>query len=67
MRPFSVREGNIIKDGMHELDEIRRIMKSGTDYLLEIEAREREKEGIKNMKSNTIKFLVSLFYRDNKV
>lgn len=49
--PFSVREGGIIKAGYNEeLDEIRKIMKSGKDYLLEIESRERESTGIKNMK-----------------
>ena len=49
--PFSVREGNIIKRGFNrELDEIRNIMNSGKDFLLEIEKREKEKTGIKNMK-----------------
>lgn len=49
--PFSVREGNIIKNGVNkELDELRNIMNNGTNILLEIEAREREKTGIKNLK-----------------
>ncbi len=49
--PFSVREGNIIKRGYNsELDDIFKIMNSGKEYLLEIEQREREKTGIKNMK-----------------
>jgi len=49
--PFSVREGGIIKSGYNaELDEIRNIMNSGKDFLLDIEQRERETTGIKNMK-----------------
>lgn len=49
--PFSIREGNIIKRGYNkELDEIFKIMNSGKDYLIEIETRERERTGIKNMK-----------------
>ena len=49
--PFSVREGGIIKSGYNdELDEIHKIMNNGKDYLLEIEAREKEATGIKNMK-----------------
>ena len=49
--PFSVREGGMIKTGYNsELDEIHKIMNNGKDYLLEIEAREKEITGIKNMK-----------------
>ena len=49
--PFSVREGGIIKTGYNdELDEVHKIMNNGKDYLLEIEAREKEETGIKNMK-----------------
>ena len=49
--PFSVREGGMIKRGYSsELDEIYHIMNSGKDFLLEIEGREREATGIKNMK-----------------
>ena len=49
--PFSVREGGIIKTGYNdELDEVHKIMNNGKDYLLEIEAREKEATGIKNMK-----------------
>ncbi|WP_064581462.1 DNA mismatch repair protein MutS [Streptobacillus moniliformis] len=49
--PFSVREGNMIKSGVNsELDELRNIMNNGTGILLEIESREREKTGIKNLK-----------------
>jgi len=49
--PFSVREGGIVKSGYNaELDEIRNIMNSGKDFLLDIEQREREATGIRNMK-----------------
>ena len=49
--PFSVREGGIIKSGYNaELDEIRNIMNSGKDFLLDIEQRERDATGIRNMK-----------------
>ena len=49
--PFTVREGNIIKRGYNtELDEIYKIMNSGKDFLLEIEKKEKEATGIKNMK-----------------
>ena len=49
--PFSVREGGIIKSGYsQELDGIRNIMNSGKDFLLDIEQREREATGIRNMK-----------------
>ena len=49
--PFSVREGGIIKSGYNEeLDKIHNIMNSGKDFLLEIEKREKEVTGIKNMK-----------------
>ena len=49
--PFSVREGGIIKTGYNdELDEVHKIMNNAKDYLLEIEAREKEATGIKNMK-----------------
>ncbi len=49
--PFSIREGNIIKRGYHEeLDQLHKISKSGKDYLLELEGRERERTGIKTLK-----------------
>lgn len=49
--PFSVREGNIIRDGYHpEVDELRGVLGGGKEYLARIEAEEREKTGIKNLK-----------------
>ncbi|RUA08916.1 MAG: DNA mismatch repair protein MutS [Fusobacteria bacterium] len=49
--PFSVREGGMIKRGYNEtLDELHKISKSGKNYILEIERKEKEKTGIKNLK-----------------
>ena len=49
--PATLREGGIIKDGYDELvDTLRRDMKSGTGVLGEIEAREKERTGIKNLR-----------------
>ena len=49
--PTTVREGNLIKDGYSELvDTLRHDMNSGTDVLAEIEAREKERTGIKNLR-----------------
>ena len=47
----TVREGGIIKDGYNEeLDKIRALMQGSTDFLSEIEAREKERTGIKTLK-----------------
>lgn len=49
--PFLIREGGMIKDGYNvELDELRNISTHGQDYILNIEAIEREKTGIKGLK-----------------
>lgn len=49
--PVTVREGNLIKDGYSELvDTLRHDMNSGTGVLAEIEAREKERTGIKNLR-----------------
>ncbi len=49
--PANVREGRIIKDGYDSrVDELREILKGGTSYLAEMEVRERERTGIKNIK-----------------
>ncbi len=49
--PFSVREGNMIKDGYFpELDELRDIVNGGKDYLTKLAADEQEKTGIKKLK-----------------
>lgn len=49
--PLSIKEGNIIKDGYHKtLDEYRFVSKNGKNWLMELEQREREITGIKNLK-----------------
>ena len=49
--PFSVREGDIIKDGFNaELDELRNIQGNGKQFILDIEQREREATGIPKLK-----------------
>ncbi len=49
--PIGVKEGKLIKeDYSEELKELRNISRNGKLYLLEIEEKEREKTGIKNLK-----------------
>ena len=49
--PLTVREGGMIRDGYYgELDELRDISNNGKTYLAELEQREREATGIKNLK-----------------
>jgi len=49
--PFSVREGNIIKDGYHpDVDYLRKAMTEGKDWIAKLENEEREKTGIKNLR-----------------
>lgn len=49
--PFSVREGGIIRPGFsRELDELRNIRDNGAQVLKQLEARERERTGIKKLK-----------------
>ena len=49
--PFSVREGGFIRDGFHEeVDRLRHILKGGKGVIPEMEAREKERTGIRNMK-----------------
>ena len=49
--PVTVREGGMIRDGFDEnLDKTRRIINSGSKIIAEIEAKEREATGIKNLK-----------------
>lgn len=49
--PIVVKEGGIIKDGYNaEVDDLREVMSNGHGYLAKIEAAEREKTGIKNLK-----------------
>lgn len=49
--PISVREGGIIKDGYSkEADEFKRAKTEGKQWLAQLEEREREHTGIKNLK-----------------
>ena len=49
--PFSVREGGFIRDGFdQEVDRLRHILKSGKGVIAEMEAREKEKTGIRSLK-----------------
>lgn len=49
--PLSVREGGLIKNGYNEqVDYLRQAKEKGASWLMEIEAKEREKTGIKNLK-----------------
>ena len=49
--PFSVREGGVIRDGYDaEVDRLRHILKSGKGVMAEMEAREKEKTGIRTLK-----------------
>ena len=49
--PFSVREGGFIRDGYDsEVDRLRGILSGGKGVIAEVEAREREKTGIKSLK-----------------
>ena len=49
--PFSIREGSIIRDGFNEeVDRLRHILKSGKGVMAEMEAKEKEKTGIRTLK-----------------
>ena len=49
--PVSVREGGIFKEGYHEeIDRLRGAKTKGKDWLAELEAREKENTGIKNLR-----------------
>ncbi|MBQ8752144.1 MAG: DNA mismatch repair protein MutS, partial [Clostridia bacterium] len=49
--PFTVREGGMIREGYHEeIDALNRDMKDGKGVISRVEADEKEKTGIKNLK-----------------
>ncbi|MBE6560157.1 MAG: DNA mismatch repair protein MutS [Ruminococcaceae bacterium] len=49
--PFPIREGGIIRDGYsRDVDELRSIMNDGKGWIERVEAQEREKTGIKNLR-----------------
>lgn len=49
--PSNIYNGNVFKDGYNkELDEVRVLQRSGQEFILNMEAKEREKTGIKTLK-----------------
>ena len=49
--PISIREGGILKEGYdEEIDKLRQAKTEGKTWLMELEAKEREKTGIKNLR-----------------
>ena len=49
--PLTLKEGGVFNDGYNqELDEVRRTAKKGKDFILELEAKERERTGVKSLK-----------------
>ena len=49
--PITITEGGIIKQGYNEeVDELKKATTDGKNWLLELEAREKEKTGIKNLR-----------------
>ncbi len=49
--PISVRDGDMIREGFHEeIDRLRQAKTEGKTWLAELEAKEREKTGIKNLR-----------------
>ncbi|WP_295586125.1 DNA mismatch repair protein MutS [uncultured Oscillibacter sp.] len=49
--PFSVREGGFIRQGFHpEVDRLRNILSGGKGVITEMEAREKERTGIRTLK-----------------
>ena len=49
--PFSVREGGFIRDGYNgEVDRLRKILTGGKDIITEMEAKEKEKTGIRTLR-----------------
>ena len=49
--PITIKEGGIIKDGYNnELDELKNNRSSGKDFVIKMEAEERNRTGIKNLR-----------------
>ncbi len=49
--PFGLREGNLIKSGFsQEIDELRYVARHGKEWVVSLEAREKERTGIKSLK-----------------
>ncbi|WP_031432045.1 DNA mismatch repair protein MutS [Methylomarinum vadi] len=51
--PVLIRDGGVLAEGYHqELDELRNLSQNADQFLLDMEAREREATGINNLKVN---------------
>ena len=49
--PLTLKEGGVFKDGYNtQLDEIRQIADEGKNFVLRLEAKERERTGVKSLK-----------------
>lgn len=49
--PLTMKDGGVFKDGYNEeLDQVRHIAQKGRDFILELEAKERERTGVKSLK-----------------
>lgn len=49
--PVAIKEGDVIREGYNkELDELRYIARNGKDWIAQLEQKERERTGIKNLK-----------------
>lgn len=49
--PLTLKEGNVFQTGYNEhLDELRILAKKGKDFILDLEAKERERTGVKSLK-----------------
>lgn len=49
--PANLKEGGIIRDNYHpEIDNLRAVIKQGANWIKELEARERQRTGIKSLK-----------------
>lgn len=49
--PLSLKEGGVFQEGYHQkLDELRQFADRGQQYILDLEAKERERTGIKSLK-----------------
>lgn len=49
--PISIKEGDVIREGFNEkLDELRYASRNGKDWIAQLERKEREVTGIKNLK-----------------
>ncbi len=49
--PLTLKEGGVFQEGYHQkLDELRKFADRGQQYILDLEAKERERTGIKSLK-----------------